>query len=522
VAKGLEFPIVCCPTLWCNPKAPAVIYQDPLTGRRTFDVTRGQPWPDAGAAGTRTLLAAQEAVGERLRLLYVALTRARHHTIVWWSEGPGSNGTALARVLFARVDGAIDPDMFHADTVRLPDDDAVLTALAPLVERSEGNIAAGIHGDSPRPLIRWVEPGSEAAAPVLELSRLRRVPDRCRSRWSFTAMTQAARAASFDPYDASLADRGAHDESADDETGEPEVAPGGGGPRTEPVVPAMARLPAGAEFGTLVHGILERIDFTSPDLEADLRREVDRSILRVPFDLTTDAVGIPGGPGEDVLVAGLVDVLTAPLGAPIGDLRLRDLAPGDRINEMSFELSVGEAGTRATLRDVGRLVCEHLNPDDPFMAWARRLADGRAALVLAGHLTGSIDLVFRAPDRTGRSRYMVADYKTNRLSGRGRPPRPGEYGRLPMARAMAEHDYPLQALLYSVALHRYLRWRVPGYDPSLDLGGAVYLFVRGMEAGMVGGTDGHRDGVFHWGIPPRLVDALSQLLDGRARVDGAA
>ena len=46
---------------------------------------------------------------------------------------------------------------------------------------------------------------------------------------------------------------------------------------------------------------------------------------------------------------------------------------------------------------------------------------------------------------------------------------------------MAAH-YPLQALLYVVALHRYLRWRLRGYDPDVHLGGVLYLFVRGMSA----------------------------------------
>ena len=47
---------------------------------------------------------------------------------------------------------------------------------------------------------------------------------------------------------------------------------------------------------------------------------------------------------------------------------------------------------------------------------------------------------------------------------------------------MAEAHYPLQALLYSVALHRYLRWRQPAYDPDRHLGGVLYLFLRGMSA----------------------------------------
>ena len=75
---------------------------------------------------------------------------------------------------------------------------------------------------------------------------------------------------------------------------------------------------------------------------------------------------------------------------------------------------------------------------------------------------------------------MVADYKTNALTPRGSAPVADDYHPTRMVEAMVEHDYPLQALLYSVALHRYLRWRVPGYRPADHLGGVAYLFVRGM------------------------------------------
>ena len=73
---------------------------------------------------------------------------------------------------------------------------------------------------------------------------------------------------------------------------------------------------------------------------------------------------------------------------------------------------------------------------------------------------------------------------------------------------MQRSHYALQALLYSVALHRYLRWRVPDYDPDADLLGIHYLFLRGM----VGSADG--SGVFSWRPPGALVAALSDLLAG--------
>ena len=55
-----------------------------------------------------------------------------------------------------------------------------------------------------------------------------------------------------------------------------------------------------------------------------------------------------------------------------------------------------------------------------------------------------------------------------------------DYRRARMADAMLQAHYPLQALLYEVALHRFLRWRLPDYDPDRHLGGVLYLFLRGM------------------------------------------
>jgi exodeoxyribonuclease V beta subunit len=77
-----------------------------------------------------------------------------------------------------------------------------------------------------------------------------------------------------------------------------------------------------------------------------------------------------------------------------------------------------------------------------------------------------------------------------------------------MAAEMLRHHYALQALLYAVALHRFLRWRLPGYDPERHLAGVVYLFVRGMT-----GAGGGERGVFGWPAPAGLVPALSDALD---------
>jgi len=105
----------------------------------------------------------------------------------------------------------------------------------------------------------------------------------------------------------------------------------------------------------------------------------------------------------------------------------------------------------------------------------------------------------------------VVDYKTNWL-GTGEGLAAHDYRPEALARAMRHAHYPLQALLYSVALHRYLRWRQPGYDPALHLGGVLYLFLRGMCGPDTPTEDGTPYGVFSWSPPAALVTDLSDLL----------
>ena len=130
---------------------------------------------------------------------------------------------------------------------------------------------------------------------------------------------------------------------------------------------------------------------------------------------------------------------------------------------------------------------------------------------MKGFLTGSIDVVLKLP----REGFVVVDYKTNRF------PVPPEqelsvehYHPSAMAEAMMQAHYPLQALLYCAALHRFLVWRLPGYSPDKHLGGVGYLFVRGMAGPGTPVVAGGRCGVFEWFPPAELVVEVSDLLGG--------
>ena len=136
--------------------------------------------------------------------------------------------------------------------------------------------------------------------------------------------------------------------------------------------------------------------------------------------------------------------------------------------------------------------------------------------VLRGYLSGSIDVVLRVG---AEPRFVVVDYKTNRLGEPGQPVGALDYTQAKMTEAMLHSHYPLQALLYSVVLHRYLRWRQPDYEPSRHLGGVVYLYVRGMCGPETPVVDGIPSGAFTWLPPSELIVELSDLLAGEVSHD---
>jgi exodeoxyribonuclease V beta subunit len=267
----------------------------------------------------------------------------------------------------------------------------------------------------------------------------------------------------------------------------------------------MADLPVGTGFGTLVHAVFESADLTAPDLRAELLRCVRAELDRHP----TPAVD------PDALAEALVPVARTPLGPLAGDRCLADIAPRDQLAELDFELPLAGGdtpGADVRLGDLVPLLRRHLPAGDLLAGYPDRLA-ALAGQPLRGYLTGSMDAVLRLPG----PRFAVVDYKTNWLGPIGPDgPEPlvaAHYTPERLATAMLDAHYPLQALLYAAALHRFLRWRLTGYDPHRHFGGVLYLFLRGMCGPGGPAVDGVPCGVFSWQPPAALVTELSDLLD---------
>jgi exodeoxyribonuclease V beta subunit len=213
------------------------------------------------------------------------------------------------------------------------------------------------------------------------------------------------------------------------------------------------------------------------------------------------------------VVAGLRAAIETPLGPTVGGIRLRDVGRADRLDELDFELPLvggdAPAGPALTLSAVAGVLADHAGPGDPLAGYAERLADPGLRAAVRGYLAGSIDLALRLED----GRFAIVDYKTNWLAPPGEPLSAWHHRPAALRAEMWHAHYGLQAILYVVALHRYLRWRLPGYSPDRHLAGVLYLFVRGMTGPATPVVDGIPCGVFTWQPAPALVEALSDVLD---------
>jgi exodeoxyribonuclease V beta subunit len=489
-SKGVEFPIVYYPFLWepgWIPRDPQpVFFHDPDAGdERVIDVgLDGPDWP------THRLQHEAEQRGEDLRLAYVALTRAQHQAVLWWAGSFESRHSALGRLLFARDDdGNVAPN--GAST---PSDTAALARFEALAAQAPGYIS--VERAAVGSANAW--PGEPREAAELAAARFDRHLDWGWRRTSYSDITAGAHEArvTSEPEERLVTDEEAP-------VAPPAAVPDHEGSAELRAVPSLlSAMPVGVQVGTFVHRVLEAADFAAPDLDAELGAHVAAAQARRRVEI--------GDP--TAVVAGLRAAIETPLGPVVDGIALRDVVRADRLDELEFELPLvgGDAPTgRLTLAAIGAVLRAHLPEDDPLAGYPDRLADPALRQSLRGYATGSIDLVLRPR----ADRFALVDYKTNWLAAPGEELSAWHHRPPALAAEMQRMHYALQALLYTVALHRYLRWRVRGYDPERSLAGVLYLFVRGMVGPDTPAVDGTPCGVFAWRPPTVLVEALSDVLD---------
>jgi exodeoxyribonuclease V beta subunit len=429
-SKGLEYPIVFLPFPWATRSArgPAA-FHDPASGEACLDLAT-PPRPEHAG------LAARETLAEEVRLLYVALTRARHRVYLSWGAVKGAERSALAHLLHGGAEGAPGS----------------------LADEELGATLEGLAADAP---------GCIAVEPL---------PPAGGARWRGTDGAAALAARPF----AGRVNRGWRVTSYSGlvtglEPERPDYDPGPTpGPGPAPVRRDLFGFPRGTRAGAFLHRLLEVLDFPAargPALERTVGRELERAGLEPAW-----------GP---VLVRGVEDVLDTPL-ADDG-LRLRRIERGARRDELEFEYPLARL-TPAALEGV-------LGRPAGLPAPGERLTFSP----LAGVMRGFIDLVLE-----WQGRFYLVDYKSNHLGDRVEDYRPEA-----LAAAIGQHRYDLQYLIYTVALDRYLRHRLPDYRYERHFGGVYYLFLRGMRP-----EHGPRFGVYHHRPDAGLVRDLDRLFRG--------
>jgi exodeoxyribonuclease V beta subunit len=249
-----------------------------------------------------------------------------------------------------------------------------------------------------------------------------------------------------------------------------EVHSGPAAPRDEAAQDVAMRFPAGSHVGSYLHLLLEKLDF---------RGDVETQVLDHSAQIATRFGLDHGRWGFDAAIL-LERVVRTELDGK--GLTLSKLGPEHRLNELEFDFATNSVDVEALNRLLSKAAGQSLQPLE--------------IETFRGMVTGVIDLVF---EHGGR--FYIADYKSNFLGGRF-----ADYDGGRLRTAVYERRYDLQYLLYALALHRYLRRRLCGYDYERHFGGVYYLFLRGLRP-----ETGPTRGVYFDRPAVDLIEAL----DGR-------
>jgi exodeoxyribonuclease V beta subunit len=456
-SKGLQFDVVFCPFVWSGvgeEQAVAAFHDQHNRMRPTLAV-------GPGIAPDHLLQARKEALSENLRMLYVALTRARQRCYTVWGRISNTEVSAPAYLLHAPKSALGTNDWIAplAEKMRSITDKQIARDLQALVQRSQGSIIV-----EPPPTITGTRYRSGKAA-----SRL------SKSRTLTRTATRNWRIASFSSLIARL--------SAAGEGPDRDQVPPSPPAETTSAGPAFASLfafPKGVGAGLFFHDVLEHWDPACADRRQS-RMLVSDKLKAHGFD--------PGW--APAVTKMLADLAATPLQRSGDGLILAQVPMTQRISEMEFYFPL----KAFSVKDLQRLFERHGHPLHGQEA-GRQL--GRLTFApLQGYLKGYIDAVFHLGGR-----YYLVDWKSNHLGDSL-----ADYQADALARTMVADYYFLQYSLYLTALDQLLKQKIQDYDYARHFGGVFYVFLRGIGPDRTGDT-----GVFFERPDAGLISDLGELL----------
>jgi exodeoxyribonuclease V beta subunit len=465
-SKGLEYPVVFCPFAWDGSRIRE--RGEPLA----FHGTEVGLTLDIGSDDREThrLMAEREVLAENLRLLYVALTRARNRCYLIWGRFREGETSAPGYLFHGGKCAPGEPEV-ETLAARLGErsEDAMFSDLRALERAGAGTIALTQVAD--------LSPEEAPPLPVVPVAlAVRTWTARVERQWRVASFSGLV---SHQPHRAELADRDQETMPDRPDLVDPLQAEAG-----EKTLDRFA-FPGGARSGTLLHDILENLDFSGREGPA-LEELVGAKLEEYAFEPAW----------RDSLCSWLARVFAAPLLPDRRDLSLARIERGDRLNELEFYFPLKQISP-AILQ---RVFAAHGGPEAPgsIPEHLERLQ----FTPVRGYMKGFIDLVFRFDGR-----FFLVDWKSNLVGNR-----PEDYRVEALARVMAERFYLLQYHFYTVALDQYLRLRLPGYEYDAHFGGVFYIFLRGVDPDL-----GPEYGIFRDRPARGLVEGLREIL-----IDGGA
>jgi exodeoxyribonuclease V beta subunit len=479
-SKGLEFPVVVVADLWKMSKPDikriSVFHrpnpEDKSQRHRTIDVG----WVNKNHDPLGKVLREDEEHAEKKRLFYVAMTRAKHHVSLMYAAPKDANDLRVTSTLLGDVSNVKDKKCVE------------VLAYAHASKGSSYSPSGEEEGD-------------------LVAAQLTHSLQQMYQRLSFSGLTKYHRGDIASPVQVIDPAQGGFDDDDDIIT----IRSGYSDESVTPGVPTMpmGRLVGGTYFGKVMHAVYELIDFSATDLRSEIASVVDKVVVGAL------------GKHREKLIEGVHLSLCTPLGGIMGTTELSHITPLNRLAEMNFEMGLAHCDAQVTVSEMGAVLEKCLRDagrdDDILMPYAIGLKETFTSPLL-GVMNGSIDALLRVGN-PGAERYFITDYKTNRLDHDHERvvTMIDGYSREAMCEEMEHHDYPLQALIYGVAVYRHLRWTSPGIDADSAIVGLAYFFVRAMVGVDTPWVDGHRHGVFTWEAPPGLWAQLSDVMSRRAQ-----
>ncbi|MDD5285782.1 MAG: exodeoxyribonuclease V subunit beta [Desulfuromonadaceae bacterium] len=447
-SKGLEYPVVFLPFAWDPPSSRSwrVMYHD-SDGKLVLDLAEEEE---------HKKLAREEQSAEAARLLYVALTRAEFRCYFVW----GCINGAVESPLFNLLHGDNLSKTFSSMTDR-----AILDDVKSLAVSGSGGIVAEMMPE-------------ESAAFRYQGGRERDKPYICRTvaqqpldNWRVSSFSSILSGIGhfFQPRD--------YDNLPVTETTSVTSVPK---PLSDEE--SIFEFPRGVKAGTCLHEIFEQLDFAALRID-DIKAITAKTLAANGFyDRWLPAVSCM-----------ISNATSASIIRDDPGFCLSKLEKGAWQTEMEFYLPIIQLAPD-TLRSLfDGLLDEGLFAD--FHEVLKALLFKRCR----GMLQGFIDLVF-----VHEERYYLLDWKSNHLGYS-----PDDYGAGRMQEAMSLSAYILQYHLYTLALDRLLKQRLPGYDYEIHFGGAIYLFLRG-----VSDADGAA-GIYHARPSPEFIRRANDLMLGR-------